>query len=113
MADKHRHKAVFLSVYIDEAHPADGWALQCNDDDGVCFRRPQTLNQRVALARQAETFGHHLPLYVDHMNDRACALFSAWPERLYIVQSGRIEFKGGPGPFGYILQDIDEWLADH
>ncbi|ELR17026.1 iodothyronine deiodinase [Acanthamoeba castellanii str. Neff] len=76
-------QAVFLSVYIDEAHPADGWALQCNDDD------------------------------VDHMNDRACALFSAWPERLYIVQSGRIEFKGGPGPFGYILQDIDEWLADH
>lgn len=73
MADKHRHKvlwsfpshtvlpeprqeclnlvlqAVFLSVYIDEAHPADGWALQCNDEDGVCFMRPETLNQ-VGLA---------------------------------------------------------------
>lgn len=38
--------------------------------------------------------------------------YDAWPERLYIIVDGVIVYKGGNGPFGYCLWEVQEWLAE-
>ena len=46
------------------------------------------------------------------MENPANALYSAWPERLYIVdESGRIAYKGGMGPFEFHPEEVGAWLA--
>ena len=44
-----------LNVYIVEAHPADGWQVEANEneDDGtgnLCFMQPRTLAARLTVA---------------------------------------------------------------
>ena len=47
------------------------------------------------------------------MADEANARYAAWPERLYVVVDGVVAYKGGPGPFGYVLDDVRTWLQRH
>src|SRR5260370_754290 len=38
--------------------------------------------------------------------------YSAWPERIYIIdESGHIAYRGGMGPFNYKPEKAREWLA--
>jgi len=94
-----RHRVDFVAVYVSEAHARDGWRLYSD----VCFDAPTTLAERVAIARRHAARLHGgVPLVVDGIDNAAEAAFSAWPERLYVVDAdGRIGFKGGLGPDGY------------
>ena len=56
----------------------------------------------------AERLGLTIPTLVDGMDDAACESFSAWPERMYIVDGGRIHYRGGPGPYEF---DVPEARA--
>jgi len=43
-----------------------------------------------------------LPFGIDDMSNAADNAYSAWPERIYIIdESGRIAYRGGVGPFNY------------
>jgi type I thyroxine 5'-deiodinase len=43
-----------------------------------------------------------IPTLVDGMDDAAVEAFSAWPERIYIVnRDGQIHYRGEPGPRGF------------
>jgi hypothetical protein len=44
---------------------------------------------------------------------QANARYAAWPERLYVVVDGVVAYKGGPGPCGYVLDDVRTWLQRH
>jgi len=50
---------------------------------------------------------------VDLMDNNCDKDYSAWPERFYIIQSGKIVFKGGKGPDGYHPEEIEEWLTQY
>jgi hypothetical protein len=53
-----------------------------------------------------------LPFGIDDMSNGADAAYSAWPERLYIVdESGHIAYRGGMGPFNYKPAEARAWLA--
>jgi hypothetical protein len=56
-----------IHVYIMEAHPTgkmrtffrtiqltslDGWQLPDNEEDGVCYHQPQSLNERIQVCKQ-------------------------------------------------------------
>ena len=46
--------------------------MTVNEDQGVCYMQPKTLEQRIAIARDfVERFGYELPLVVDLMNNGA------------------------------------------
>jgi hypothetical protein len=46
------------------------------------------------------------------MDDRADKAYAAWPERIYVIaRGGRIEYKAGPGPFGFEPDEAAESLA--
>ena len=36
--------------------------------------------------------------------------YAAWPERLYIVRNKTIVYKGGTGPSGYKLDEVEQYL---
>jgi len=83
------------------------------DKDGVCYAQPKTLGQRVFIANDfIKRFKFTLPFGIDDMGNAADLAYSAWPERLYIVdESGRIAYRGGMGPFHYNPSEVREWLA--
>ena len=41
-----------VAVYIREAHAEDQWQDEENVDDGLCFRQPRNLEERLALANR-------------------------------------------------------------
>ena len=100
-------------MYIREAHPIDEWKMQANDDQGICYPQPRSLAQRVAIAGDfVRRFRYRIPLAVDAMDNRADALYGAWPERIYVIdEGGRVVYKGKLGPFGFHPEELESWLA--
>jgi type I thyroxine 5'-deiodinase len=69
--------------------------------------------QRIAIANDfVRRFKFRIPILIDDMENRIEKLYSAWPERIYIVdETGRIAYKGGLGPFKFNPDELDNWLA--
>ena len=87
--------------------------MKANDDQGICYPQPHSLAQRVAIAGDfVRRFHYRIPLAVDSMDNRADALYGAWPERIYVIdEGGRIVYKGKLGPFGFHPEELETWLA--
>ncbi|XDC57575.1 hypothetical protein R6Z07M_008757 [Ovis aries] len=105
--------ADFLLVYIDEAHPSDGWAVP--GDSSLFFEVKKHRNQedRCAAAQQLlERFS--LPpqcrVVADRMDNNANVAYGVAFERVCIVQRQKIAYLGGKGPFFYNLQEVRRWL---
>lgn len=48
---------------------------------------------------------------VDDLDDKANQMYSAWPERIYIVsQGGGIHYRGGLGPWGFKIEEAQDSL---
>jgi hypothetical protein len=109
----YKEHADFLTVYVREAHPTDEWQMKSNVKDDVCYAQPKSLDERVAIAKDFTTrFKYPLPFGIDDMSNLADAAYSAWPERLYVIdESGHIAYRGGMGPFNYKPAEVRDWLA--
>ena len=116
----------FLTIYIREAHPKDGWwfgggimgkilekgipktATDIND--------PKTIEERREVARQCEqTLQYGMRTYVDEMDDAVSKAYAAKPTRLYLVGlDGQVVYAGGLGPYGFsptaLKEAIEEYL---
>jgi len=44
------------------------------------------------------------------MDNAAAEVFAAWPERIYILNKGKIHYKGGPGPYEFNPEEAKESL---
>ena len=53
------------------------------------------------------------PLLVDSMENQANQMFGAYPDRLYIVYKGKIDYQSGYGPFGYKVEELEDRLQTH
>ena len=48
---------------------------------------------------------------LDPMNAPADRAYSAWPERIYVIETGgRIAYKAEPGPFGFEPEQAEKVL---
>ena len=103
MKKTYEDRVEFLTVYVREAHPTDGWRMDSNDRAGVVFAQPQNLTERIGVADKCcQTLKMTMPLLVDELDDRVGHLYSGMPDRLYIIdRQGRVAYKGGRGPFGF------------
>ena len=112
LREKYEDRAVFLTIYIKEAHPEDEWQMTDNEDQGVCYTQPQNLADRVMIANDfIERFQYSMPLMVDPMENPAEEAYAAWPECLCVVGAdGQIAYKGNKGPFGFDPDELDQWL---
>lgn len=107
----------FFIVYIQEAHPSDGWQLPQNLDDDVVYAQPESDTQREEVASTCSlVLDLSIPTLLDDMDNSTDEAYAALPDRLYLIgRDGRIAFKGGPGPFGFRTKEfeaaIDEYLS--
>jgi hypothetical protein len=87
--------------------------MKSNVKDDVCYAQPKNLEQRVAIANDfIKRYSYPVPFGIDDMSNAANDAYSAWPERLYIVdESGHIAYRGGMGPFNYNPAEARAWLA--
>ena len=105
----------FLVVYIQEAHPEDGWQLDINVNEEVVYDQPETADQREEVA-QACAIGLDLkvPTLIDDMDNTTDLAYSALPDRLYLIGAdGRIAFNGAQGPMGFRPDDLEAAIKDY
>ena len=97
----------FLVIYIREAHPTDGWALEKN---AVTFADPRTMEERRKVAGECEAaLEYGIRTLVDEMHDPVMTAYAAWPERIYLVDAeGAVAYAGGPGPAGFKPSELKE-----
>ena len=105
---RYRDQMEFFVVYVQEAHPTDGWQTDSNVRDGVLFRQHQSYDEREAVAATC-TLDLHMtvPILIEEMDNAIDEAYGAAPERLYLVGSdGKVAYQGGAGPHFF---DLDQW----
>ena len=116
MHDRFKDRVEFFIVYIQEAHPTDGWQVPQNVDEDVLFATPTSLDEREGVAEAcAIKMKLTIPTLVDDMENTTDADYAAKPDRLYFIGAdGRIAYKGPPGPFGFkpklLIAAIESYL---
>ncbi len=93
----------FYVVYIEEAHPTDGWQMPSNLKEHILVASARTFDQRDAAADTCVVkLGLKIPALVDDMQDSTERAYTGWPDRLYVIdRNGRVAFKSKAGPFGF------------
>ncbi len=107
--EANRDRADFLFVYVREAHPSDSnWA-----DPKVDLKEPKTSDERRAAAKTClSELKLDMPTVIDDMDDTASMSYSAWPERIYVIdRDGKIAFRTALGPMGFAPKKAGEALA--
>ncbi len=109
---QYEDRVEFFVVYVQEAHPADGWQVESNITENVLFRQHRNYEEREAAA-QSCTLGLHIsvPTLVEEMDNTIDEAYGAAPERLYLIgKDGRVVYHGGAGPHFFDLDELDEAL---
>lgn len=98
----------FYCIYIQEAHPDDGWQLRMNQDQKVVFNQPAEAAERAEVAAVCMLkLSFEMPMLLDRMSNEVDSAYAALPERLYVIDSrGSIAYRGEMGPWGF---DPDSW----
>lgn len=114
MVASYKDKAEFFVVYIREANAAGGAASSINEREGITVKDPQDYLQRTEVAKLGcSALNIHTPCLVDRIDDAVGEAYSAWPDRIYVVDTdGKIAYVGKPGPSGFAqaVQSVEHWL---
>lgn len=86
--------------------------MESNIKDGVVFASPRDEEERSAVAGTCvRKLGIEIPAVLDEFGNSTEAAYTAWPDRLYLIDSsGRVTFKSKPGPFGFKPDDLQAAL---
>jgi hypothetical protein len=106
---QYKDRVEFFVVYVQEAHPTDGWQTDSNVEEGILFRQHQSYDEREEAA-QSCNIGLHisLPTLVEEMDNAIDEAYGAAPERLYLIgKDGRVVYHGGAGPHFFDLEELD------
>jgi hypothetical protein len=100
-------------VYIQEAHPTDGWQMPSNLKEGVLVASARSFGDRENAANTCVVkLGIHIPALVDDMDDSTERAYTGWPDRLYVIdRDGRVAYKSGAGPFGFHPDEMAKVLG--
>jgi hypothetical protein len=124
--EQYHEEVQFLSIYIREAHPIDGWWLGRRLSKTIVKKvvpkasmehyDPKTIEERRTVAGECQTaLQYDVRIYVDEMDDCVNDAYAAWPTRLYLVGlDGKVVYAGGLGPYDFkpvkLETAIDKYL---
>lgn len=114
MYRRYSDRAEFLAVYVREAHPGDGvWPGGFKSLAGDAIDQPTQLDARQSVAGEcSKVLEISMPLVVDEIDDRVGRAYSGMPDRLYVIdRDGRVAYKSGRGPFGFLPGEMEQSLA--
>ena len=86
--------------------------MSSNDRVGIKIAQPKTKEERTHVAaKYCAAAELAIPLVVDTIDDTTGDAYSAFPDRIYIIdKQGKVAYKGGRGPFGYKPQEMEQVL---
>jgi hypothetical protein len=86
-----------------------------NVQQQILYAQPKTEAERAEVAGACQIdMGLEMPLLLDEMTNEVDAAWAALPERLYLVdESGRIAWRGGPGPFQFDPGAWEQAIEQH
>jgi len=95
-------------VYIQEAHPVDGWQDEDNEKDKIAVASERTVSERCAVAGACLTkLSLKIPAVIDDPQNTTETAYTAWPDRLYVIdRDGRVAYKSKPGPYGFKPENV-------
>ena len=104
----------FFCIYVQEAHPSDGWQVEANLSDDVVYTAPTTIDERADMAELCVLrLNLKMPMLLDTMSDEVDGLYNALPERLYVIDAdGIVRFKSVAGSFGFKPEEWAEAVAN-
>jgi hypothetical protein len=89
MWEAYHEVADFLAVYISEAHATNEWPLGRR----VCIAQHETIEERIAAAQSYRSdMAAKVPMVVDTMSNSFNSQYNVWPERLFIINNGVVEY---------------------
>ncbi|KAN0015443.1 hypothetical protein ACTFIU_008174 [Dictyostelium citrinum] len=99
-------------VYLKEIHPADEWYIG-GDEISLCYRQPKSMEERRAIVKDLKEYAPFctIPFLIDKMDNNFNKVYDAVPERLYVLEDKKFKYVGGPGPFGFIPEELREFLT--
>ena len=105
---QYKDSVEFFVVYVQEAHPTDGWQTDSNVAEGVLFRQHRSYDEREYVAQSCSIdLQIGLPIIIEEMDNAIDEAYGAAPERLYVVDvDGKVAYHGGAGPHFF---DLNEW----
>ena len=100
----------FFVVYVQEAHPIDGWQTDSNVEAGILYRQHQSFDERDEVAATCTLDLHiEVPVLVEEMDNAIDEAYGAAPERLYLIgKDGKVVYDGGAGPHLFDLNELDQ-----
>jgi len=124
MYETYGDQAMFLVIYIREAHPAfaeqtaenAGWKmLESSGGDTVVYHQPRSFDDRRKLAETACAFWEmKVPTLVDTMDESVGDMYQGWPNRIYLIGAGdQIVYRGALGPNGANARPAEIALRTH
>lgn len=112
----YRDRVDFLLVYIREAHPDSLIAIPGPDGKKQLqvVSQTESLEERLQNLRKFLSLtGITIPSVIDDYDNSVKRAYAAWPDRLYVVGAdGNVVYKGRPGPFGFRVPELEEWLRE-
>lgn len=99
----------FFVIYIQEAHPTDGWQIPPNEEERVLVQQPRTAQEREQVAEACVLhLNLSIPTLIDEMTNQVERAYAALPDRLYLIDAaGRVAYRSGPGPFGFKPEELE------
>jgi len=84
----------------------------------IQFFQPKHFAARIECAEElksvVKTKYNYVPkIFVDQMDNRLSELFAALPERLIVLQNGKIKFIGGKGPYQYSIPNLQTFIQKY
>jgi hypothetical protein len=109
-------KVRLLVVYLAEAHPKDGWHLKVNDEHDLAVRQHETIEQRIASAKQLlklypdDLLLEEESLVTDSIDNDADQHYEAQSSRIYVIHDKKIAYQSEVGPFQISPSSLQAFL---
>ena len=104
MVEEFKENVDFLIIYIDEAHPTDGWTAGMSE---FHIAQHATIQDRIEAAKVfVKKMDIKCDVFTDLISNDATNAYGALYDRLYVVQSGVIYYQGGMGPENYNIKEL-------
>lgn len=100
----------FYCIYINEAHPDDGWQIKVNLDADIIHDQPTTIEARAEIAEVCQLdLRLKMPVLLGDIENQTDLSYAARPVRLFVLdEDGVIVHRSGVGPRDL---DVDGALA--
>ena len=89
--------------------------MEANEREDILFAQPTSHGERAEVARVCSLkLELSIPTLVDDMDNSTDLKYYALPDRLYLIgREGRIAYRGGPGPFGFVAAELEEAIEKY